>query len=154
MSAYSIRQATLGDAEALAGHRVDMFIDMGVPIDAEALRSTSRTWLDAAMAAGTYHAWVVETETREIGGGGGLIVIPWPPGPGALSDRRAFIYNVYTEPPHRKRGLARLTMDTIHAWCAAKGIDVIALNASPAARHLYESMGYMAPPSPMMVRIG
>ena len=33
-------------------------------------------------------------------------------------------------------------METIHTWCAEHGVGAIALNASPDAQHLYESMGY------------
>ena len=58
----------------------------------------------------------------------------WPPGPSALrSDRIAFVYNVYTEPAHRKHGLARRLMDTVHAWCADNGVGAVALDAAPAA---------------------
>ena len=41
----------------------------------------------------------------------------------------------------------------LHAWCADKGIGAVALNAAPAARHLYESQGYRPAPSPMMWKI-
>ena len=51
---------------------------------------------------------------------------------------------------HRRRGLARLIMDTIHAWCRDAGITSVALNASEDGRPLYESMGYQVAPSPMM----
>jgi hypothetical protein len=44
-------------------------------------------------------------------------------------------------------------METIHAWCAEHGVAAVALNAAPAARHLYESMGYIDAPSRMMWRI-
>ena len=56
----------------------------------------------------------------------------------------AFVYNVYTEPAHRRRGLARMIMDAIHAWCRDEGIGLVGLNASSQARPLYESMGYRA----------
>ena len=51
----------------------------------------------------------------------------------ATGHRLAFVYNVYTEPAHRRRGLARLIMDAIHAWCREEGIGSMALNASPTA---------------------
>ena len=78
----------------------------------------------------------------------------WPPGPTpGRGDRLAFVYNVYTEPAHRKQGLARLVMETIHAWCDAQGVGALALNAAPDARHLYDALGYFEAPSPMMFRI-
>ena len=58
------------------------------------------------------------------------------------------MYNVYTEPAHRRRGLAQLVMDDIHDWCRDEGIGSIALNASRDGQPLYESMGYAELPQP------
>jgi len=149
-SDYQIRRATLADADALVHHRIAMFTDMGVPLDAEALGGAFRAWLGRVMPAATYHAWVVEHRTDGIVGGGGMTVIPWPPGPRYLGDRLGFVYNVYTEPAHRGRGLARLVMAAIHEWCRAEGITSLALNASTFGKPLYDALGYTVTPSPMM----
>ena len=147
---YRVRVATLADADVLVRHRIGMFTDMGVPLDAAALDPAFRAWLAETMPAGTYRAWLAETGAGEVAGGGGITIIPWPPGPRYGGDKLAFVYNVYTEPAHRRRGLARLVMDTIHAWCRDAGITSMALNASRDGKPLYESMGYAESPSPMM----
>jgi GNAT superfamily N-acetyltransferase len=147
---YRVRSATLADADILVQQRIGMFTDMQVPLDAVALDAAFRAWLTEMMDAGTYRAWLVETAGGEVAGGGGITILPWPPGPQYAGDRLAFVYNVYTEPPHRRRGLARLIMDTIHDWCRAEGITSVALNASRDGKPLYESMGYRESPSPMM----
>lgn len=147
---YHVRPATIGDAGALVRHRIGMFTDMGVPLDVEALGAAFRAWLAEMIPAGTYRAWVVETAEGDIIGGGGITILPWPPGPRDMGDRLAFVYNVYTEPAHRRRGLARLLMDTIHGWCREAGITSVALNASEDGRPLYEAMGYQTAPAPMM----
>jgi GNAT superfamily N-acetyltransferase len=153
MSDYHVRVATPGDVDALVRHRIGMFSDMGVAIDEAALVSAFRPWVDAAMRSGMYRAWVVdehESGTISIVAGGGITVLPWPPGPRNLSDRLAFVYNFYTEPSHRRRGLARLIMKAIHDWCRTNGIKSVALNASDEGRPLYEAMGYRVSPHPMM----
>ena len=147
---YRVRAATLADADVLVRHRIGMFTDMGVPLDAAALDPAFRAWLAEMMPAGTYRAWLAETAAGAVAGGGGITIIPWPPGPRYGGDKLAFVYNVYTEPAHRRRGLARLVMDTIHAWCRDAGITSMALNASRDGKSLYESMGYAESPSPMM----
>ena len=147
---YRVRSATLADADVLVRHRIGMFTDMGVPLDAAALDPAFRAWLAETMPAGTYRAWLAETAAGAVAGGGGITIIPWPPGPRYGGDKLAFVYNVYTEPAHRRRGLARLVMDTIHAWCRDAGITSVALNASRDGKPLYESMGYAESPSPMM----
>ena len=151
---YRLRRATLDDLDALVHHRLGMFTDMGTSFDAPVVEQLFRTWLLKLMPAGEYLAWVCETGTGEVVAGAGITLIRWPPGPGAISGERiAFVYNVYTEPGHRKRGLARSVMDAIHTWCKANGVAAVALNAAPAAQHLYESQGYRPAPSPMMWKI-
>jgi GNAT superfamily N-acetyltransferase len=150
LAAYHLRTATIDDADALVHHRIAMFQDMDIPFDPPVLDRAFRPWLLDRMRDGTYHAWVVEDPSGVIVAGAGATVVPWPPGPQYLNERIAIVYNVYTEPAHRRRGLARLLMDTIHGWCRASGITSVALNASRDGRHLYESMGYQLPASPMM----
>lgn len=147
---YRVRVATLADADVLVRHRIAMFTDMGVPLDARELDQAFRVWLGGAMPEGTYRAWLVDAPDRTAACGGGITIIPWPPGPRYAGDRLAFVYNVYTEPLHRRRGLARLVMDTIHSWCRDEGIGSVALNASRDGKPLYESMGYAESTSPMM----
>ena len=150
MSAYHLRRGTLADVDALVHHRIAMFTDMGIPLDAPALDREFRDWLAVMMPAGTYHAWLVESDGRDIVAGGGLSVLPWPPGPSYMGTRIGVVYNVYTEPAHRRQGLARLIMESIHTWCRDAGVTSVALNASSDGRPLYESMGYQLPPNPMM----
>jgi GNAT superfamily N-acetyltransferase len=162
MATYHVRPATLDDVDTLVHHRVGMFSDMGTLFDVTAIENAFRAWLAEMMPAGTYRAWVVETGSEgqaeaghrgrsgEIVAGGGITILPWPPGPNYVGGRIAFVYNVYTERSHRRLGLARLVMDTIHAWCRKNGIGVIALNTSQEGRPLYEAMGYQPAPSPLM----
>jgi GNAT superfamily N-acetyltransferase len=147
---YRIREATLDDMDALVRHRLAMFTDMGLSFDAAALGGAFREWLERMMPAGTYHAWVVEAGDGEVVAGGGASVLPWPPGPRYMGDKLAVVYNLYTEPAHRRRGLARRLMEFVHAWCRDAGVASVALNASQDGRPLYESMGYQLPSNPMM----
>ena len=147
---YRVRPATLEDATVLVRHRIGMFTDMGVPMDRAALATAFHTWLGEMMPSGRYRAWLVETVNGEIAAGGGITILPWPPGPRYLGDKLAFAYNVYTERAHRHRGLARLVMNAIHAWCGEHGVAWVALNASRDGQSLYASIGYELSPSPMM----
>jgi GNAT superfamily N-acetyltransferase len=150
MPSYHIRAATLDDVDALAGHRLAMFTDMRVRMDRAALDAAFRKWLGETMLDGSYRAWLAEDDAGAVVGGGGITVIPWPPGPHYMVERLAFVYNVYTEPTHRRRGVGRLVMEAIHDWCRGQGIQSVALNASGSAQSLYESMGYQVTPNPMM----
>jgi GNAT superfamily N-acetyltransferase len=149
MSDYRVRAATIGDVDALVHHRIAMFQDMGVPLDATAVDDAFRPWLLEMMPKGLYRAWVVESGSQVISGGG-ITILPWPPGPRYFTGRLAFVYNVYTEPDHRRRGLGRMVMEAIHDWCREERIGSLALNASRFGQSMYESLGYAVTPSPMM----
>ena len=158
MANYTVRRATLADAEALIRHRIRMFEDMGVlgtsDREVEQLEAAFGAWLAEHMPGDTYVAWVVEEVNAGKGGsivaGGGATIIPWPPGPRYPGTQVAFVYNVYTEPEHRGRGLARRVMDEVHTFCRHAGIGSVALTASTFGQPLYESMGYHVTRSPMM----
>jgi GNAT superfamily N-acetyltransferase len=147
---YMVRVATPADLKHIVAHRAGMFRDMGVPTAPHAISKHFADWLAAAMASGDYRAWLVDSEAGEVVAGAGVIVYPWPPGPNAFDGRRACVFNVYTEPAHRNRGLARRLLDVIHAWCGGEGIKNVMLNASPAALPLYEKIGYKVVDQPMM----
>jgi len=149
---YRIRMATLDDADLdiLIRQRIAMFTDMGRTVDAARLGAEFRQWLVKTMPEGWYRAWIEETADGDVAGGGGATIIPWPPGPEYMGHTLAFVYNVYTEPAHRRRGLGRLIMTAIHDWCRTQGIKSIALNASEDGRPMYEALGYQVSPNPMM----
>jgi GNAT superfamily N-acetyltransferase len=147
---YRVRPATLDDVDVLVRHRIEMFTDMGVKLDVKALDRSFRAWLAETMPSGTYRAWLAENGRGKVVAGGGITILPWPPGPRYMGNRLAFVYNVYVEPARRRRGLARLIMDAIHDWCRGAGITSMALNASRDGLPLYRSMGYVVTPTPMM----
>jgi GNAT superfamily N-acetyltransferase len=158
MPNYTVRRATLADTDALIRQRVRMCQDIGTlsadPADVELMAAEYRTWLADLLPTGEYVTWVAETvehSTLRVVAGGGATIIPWPPGPRRGRTPVAFVYNVYTEPEHRSRGLARRIMEAIHAFCREKQIRSIALNASPFGQPLYEELGYTVARAPMMV---
>lgn len=121
-----------------------MFRDMGnvSPEEAELLRKASEPWLFELLTSGEYLGWLVEHEGTAVSGGG-IFVRTLGPVPGCYGvGRWGHIANIYTEPAHRRRGLARRLMDTILDWCAAHDIDHVTLAASEEGRALYESFGF------------
>jgi GNAT superfamily N-acetyltransferase len=147
---YLIRAATIADIPHIARHRELMFREMAIPAEFEDMAVATELWLRHAIPARTYLGWMAVTDRGDVAGGGGLIVIPWPPGPITMDPRCGFVYNVFVQPPHRKNGLARRLMETIHDYCRAEGIERVVLNASTFGQPLYHAMGYVAANEPMM----
>ena len=147
---YTIRPATIADIPHIVSHREQMFRDMGIPAQFEDMAAAMEMWLRHAIPSHTYRGWIAQAPHGEVAGGGGLLVIPWPPGPMTLDPRCGFVFNVYTAPSHRKHGVARQLMAAMHDWCKAEGIERVVLNASTFGQTLYTSMGYVVTNEPMM----
>ena len=144
MDTYHIRPATPQDLEVVLTHRRRMFEDMGF---------TERQALDAMIAVstplirrglmdGTYRGWLVETTGDAIVAGGGVIMLQFQPHPLDARPQRAWVVNMFTDPEHRRRGLARRLVQTIVEWCRKEGMRFLYLHASDDGRPLYESMGF------------
>jgi GNAT superfamily N-acetyltransferase len=144
-ASYDIRTATIDDAPVIAHHRASMFLDMGV-IDkaaAASLELASHSYLLKAIPAEEYLGWIIESENVAVAGGG-MIIRQLLPRPGHLEGgSEAHILNIYTEPPHRRCGLARKLMTSMLSWCRQQGIYRITLHASDAGKPLYESLGFI-----------
>jgi GNAT superfamily N-acetyltransferase len=68
---------------------------------------------------------------------------PVLPRPGSLQGAlEAYVLNVYTEPGHRRGGVARAIMEAIVVWCREQRVARITLHASNEGRPLYESLGF------------
>jgi GNAT superfamily N-acetyltransferase len=145
---YTVRAATAADLPTLLVHRRRMFEDMGLgqrPGSAAAAEA-SAAFLAQAFASATLRAWIVVDAGQRPVAGGAVYIYPWPPSPSDPSTRRAMIFNVYTEPEHRRRGLARRLMETITTWCREAGFVAVTLHASEEGRPLYEALGFVATP--------
>src|SRR5262249_14237269 len=147
---YPVREATLDDLDVLVHHRIAMFTDMGRTFDSGALAAAYVPWLREHLPPGTYRSWLAIAEDGSVAGGAGATIIPWPPGPSYPVEKLAFVYNVYTEPSHRRQGGARLRMDGLPPRCRAPAVLSIAPNARRDGQPLYEAMGYEVTPPPML----
>jgi GNAT superfamily N-acetyltransferase len=145
----AIRPATVRDLEAILHHRRRMCEDMGHRDAAvlDAMVADGRPLLGRWLEDGLYRGWLAEREGAVVAGGG-LIVSTWLPNAADPQDRRATILNVYTEPAHRRQGLARALMEVMLGWCRDEGFRAVTLDASEDGRALYESLGFR--PTPQM----
>ena len=72
-----------------------------------------------------------------------MMVIDWPPHPShPTQSARGYILNVFVEPDHRGRGLARALMDLAMEEARQRGLDHMILHATPMGRPLYEPLGW------------
>ncbi len=141
---YSVRRASKKDIPVLVRHRIEMFRAMR-PLkdrDAATIAATFRRHLAGALPRGEYLGWVAE-HGGEVVAGAGVVTRPLLPRPWApRGGFEAYVLNVFTEPEHRGRGVARRVMREVLAWARREGAALVSLHASDMGRPIYEGLGF------------
>ncbi len=137
-----LRRATVSDLDVVQHHRDAMFRDMGVdPAVVAAGSPGGRAWLERTVASGQY-VGILAVEGGTVTGGVGVTWLDLPPNMHTSLDRRGYVLNMYVQPAHRCRGIARLLLDDVLSVCRDEGVEVVSLHASEYGRGLYESAGF------------
>jgi len=124
VSEYALRPATIADLDDVVRLRRRMFESMGVTDIAALDRSDAAcmTYFAQAIPSGEYQGWVVETPDGRVVASVGCVIDQHPPGPGNPTGRIGYIMNLYVEPEHRRRGLARRIMTAVLGHLRADGV--------------------------------
>ena len=122
-----------------------MFEGMGYTDAAalDAVNASSAPLLGRGLADGSYRGWLVGAGDAVVAGGG-IVILDFQAHPIDPRPRRAFVVNMYTDPAHRRQGLAHLLMETMIAWARGEGHATLYLHASDEGRPLYDSLGFTA----------
>ena len=112
-----------------------------------------RAWLAPRLADGSYFGFILSCEGNPLGGVG-LTLIDWPPHPlHPTHDRRGYVLNLYVEPEHRRKGVARRLMQLAEAELAKRGASLLILHATEKGRPLYSELGWIAGSAEMIKRL-
>lgn len=71
-----------------------------------------------------------------------LLLVTKPPSPRFPHGETGTLFNVYTVPEHRRRGLARQVMGVLIDAARAHRLDVLELHATEDGYPLYQSLGF------------
>ncbi len=146
IAGYSLRWATTADAAIIRHHRRAMFDDMGAHDAAglDRMDAAFAGWLEERLADERYIGLFAVDQAGAVVSGVGVWFSEWPPSFHYPHRMRGYVLNVFTEPEHRRRGLARWLMQAVLDECAARGVGVILLHASDEGRELYAGLGFKA----------
>ncbi|WP_257312838.1 GNAT family N-acetyltransferase [Geothrix fuzhouensis] len=150
----SLRASTTADLETHVAHRLALFRDLeagseeGLRRMADTFRVQLRNWL----VAGQCRGFLMEDDGRPVAGVLMLMreTLPTPVTPLSV---RGYLFNIYTEPSHRRQGLAARLTDAALDLARDIGLEVMELHASLEAEGLYQRMGFV-PTSEMRLVMG
>jgi ribosomal protein S18 acetylase RimI-like enzyme len=140
------RPVSPDDLDLICRHREEMFRASNAPGRSDELLRTMtesfRVWIEPRLGNGTYFGYVAEEGGTAVAGIG-LMIIDWPPHPSHPSqDKRGYVLNVFVEPSHRRRGLAKMLMGLGEAEIARRGVSFAILHATRMGRPLYQQTGW------------
>ncbi|HEY2000303.1 GNAT family N-acetyltransferase [Paraburkholderia sp.] len=137
------RPLAVGDLDLICRHRYEMFREAGRdPAVLDRMTPAFRAWLQPRLADGSYFGFLALDDDAPVAGIG-LMEIDWPPHPlHPDQDRRGYVLNVYVEPSHRQRGIARTLMDCAMQAFNERGLTYAILHATEMGRPLYKGLGW------------
>ena len=136
--------ARRGDLDVLVSHRLKMWGDihpeLGAAVDGS--RKITRTWIRKRLLEKRLVGFIVRTSRGAVAGSGCIWVReeqPRPTGPRLVVP---YLMSMYTERPYRRKGVARLVVQSAIKWCTDRKYDRIILHASAEGRPLYLGLGF------------
>jgi len=140
----NIRTATIADVDELTELRLAFLAEVR-GLDRETLRGSfaaaTAEFLRSSLASGALHCWVAEEDDRAVG----LVAVIRnlvPPRPNQHRPYEGYIINMYVQPSHRGRGVARALLETCLASRDQLAIARFTLHATAEGRPLYETLGF------------
>jgi protein-S-isoprenylcysteine O-methyltransferase Ste14/GNAT superfamily N-acetyltransferase len=111
------------------------------PAALDAMDKAYAVYLRRRFSGETGWAWIAEQGDLAVASGSVSLLL-WPPSPWQTSDKVGLVHSMYTEPAHRRQGLASRILDLAIQHCREHNLKWLTLGASKAAGPLYESVGF------------
>ena len=151
---FAIRSATGDDADVLTEFRIAMSRDAGFikgEDDVTELREATRRYIREKVGSCELRCWIAELDGVPVASAA-VMVRHGPPNLKDLRRREAYVLNVYTQPEHRRKGLATALTQRVLEWCASRGIRKISLHATGDGARIYERFGFRDEEREMILR--
>ena len=142
--AISIEQATVDDLQQLIELRLAYLTDdFGQLLDDQVLqlREVLPGYLQLHLGQDLL-AFVARDDEGTIVSCAWLLLVEKPPSPRFPRGHTGVLFNVYTRPEYRRRGLARKTMGALIEEAYHRKLDVLELHATEDGYPLYRSLGF------------
>jgi len=150
-----IRRATVEDIEVLVEMRLALQREIGAlfaDAPAEGAAEANRQYLQWALPAGEFLAWVAEADGRLVACSG-LVFYSRMPGMHGLASREAYVMNMYTYPTYRRLGIASELLKRMIQFARSGGARRIWLRATSMGRPVYEKIGFEPMESAMQMKL-
>ncbi|HZW85419.1 MAG TPA: GNAT family N-acetyltransferase [Nitrososphaerales archaeon] len=144
MEKYTVRSAAKSDIDVIVHQRNEMFraIHPELAHTLEAYGRQFRRWAIAELRKKKLVCFLVEDSDGNVVAGGSIWLKPTQPSPRVPGSERPYLMSMYTEPSHRRKGLATILVRHAIRWSKAHGYRRLELHASDEGREVYARLGF------------
>ena len=138
-----VEKAGMEDVDALVRMRIDYLIEDNGGLDDRDLAVIQRElpgYFQAHLGKDLV-AYVIR-DRHTVVSCAFLLTVEKPMSPAFINGKTGIVLNVYTCPPYRRKGYAKMAMETLLDGARETGITVIELKATEDGYPLYRSLGF------------
>ncbi|MCL2408532.1 MAG: GNAT family N-acetyltransferase [Oscillospiraceae bacterium] len=142
-----IRKATIVDMDLLIKLRSDFLLSdvEGYSVqEVEVIREKNRSYFEKWIPSGNLLVFVAE-DNDETCSTAFLSIVERPPRNADTSNLVGTVYNVYTYPQYRRKGIATKVMAALLDEAKVLGVASVDLLATDDGKPLYEKLGFQIP---------
>jgi len=142
-----IRKATVDDIDLLIKLRIDYLLDENKIKnidDVDILKAKLRDYFQKWIPVDGLIAYIAEKDC-DICSTAFLSIVERPPRVADSSYLVGTVYNVYTYPNHRRKGIATKVMQALLSEAKLHGVASVDLLSTDDGKHLYENLGFELP---------
>ena len=141
---FSLVFAGHDDVDLLVKHRLDLLREVHPELETKIEESEpwTREWIRKRLSDGELIGLLAKAEDGKVAGSGCIWLrndLPRPTNPRMVAP---YLMSMYTTPEFRRKGVARLIVQSALKWCKERGYERVSLHASKAGKPLYASLGF------------
>jgi len=133
-----------GDVELLVAHRLSLLREVHPELETKIEESGewTREWIRKRLAEGSLIGLLAKAQDGKVAGSGCIWLRDDMPRPTNPRMNAPYLMSMYTAPEFRRKGVARLIVQSALKLCKERGYERVNLHASEVGKPLYESLGF------------
>ena len=142
---FTLRLATKDDIPELIELRIKFLKEVHSNPSEEELESIQehlKRYFQKSMKDGTFLAWLAVDENGDVIATSGLVIVSKVPQTWNPTGKESYIFNMYTIPSWRRKGIGSTLLEKLLEESKARGIHHVDLHASELGRSVYEKFGF------------
>ena len=142
---FSIVFAGPDDVDLLAKHRIGLLHEVHPELETKIEESEvwTREWIRKRLSDGELIGLIAKSEDGKVAGSGCIWLRDEQPRPTNPLMIAPYLMSMYTAPEFRRKGVARLIVQSALKWCKERGYERLSLHASEVGKPLYASLGFL-----------